>query len=560
MILIQERTSKHVPGLTSFFIKSDYNQTLLDTVRKIEQANFDTKTKEWEISLLDLAKFLDGIAGIDTITVETLPHDPTTTIKYSQDSDSTFKLFKHQEEAVEFGLNHSKFLLLDAPGLGKTASIIKLAEEYYKQGKVKHCLIICGVNSLKSNWLLEIQKCSSLSATVLGSRLNKKGRLVFDGTQKRIEHLKRKIDEFFVITNIETLRNKDATKLITKSKVNTFDMVVLDECHVIKNPDSIQSAQLLKIKAPYQVGASGTLITNTILDCYMPLKWIGAERSSFSTFKYFYYIFGGDFNHDFIGYKNTDLLKYQLEQVSLRRKKDLLDLPPKNVITEYLDMETSQLHFYDNIVQGIVDEVDKVELNTTSALALTTRLRQATSCPSILTTEKIPSVKIERCIDLTDQILTDPTEKVLIFTEYKETANTLYKALEKYKPLLCTGDVKPETIDTNKDLFQTNDEYRVMIATMAKMGTGHTLNRARYAIFVEQAWTDAIQTQCQDRIHRIGTTQPVFIYHLVTKDTFDERVISLLNDKKAIGDYIIDDEVSQTTLASLRKYIEDFKK
>ena len=70
MILIQERIAKHVPGLTSLFIKSDYNQTLLDTVRKIEQANYDKKTQEWEISLLDLAFLLNNIAGIDDITLE----------------------------------------------------------------------------------------------------------------------------------------------------------------------------------------------------------------------------------------------------------------------------------------------------------------------------------------------------------------------------------------------------------------------------------------------------------------------------------------------------------
>ena len=559
MILIQERIAKHVPGLTSLFIKSDYNQTLLDTVRKIEQANYDKKTQEWEISLLDLAFLLNSIAGINDIQVELLANDNKTYIEYKQPKDSEIQLFKHQEEAVEFGKNHKKWLLLDAPGLGKTLALIRLAEELHKEGKIEHCLVICGVNSLKSNWLLEIKKFSKLSATVLGSRINKKGKLVFDGIQKRLEHLKKEIEEFFVITNIETLRNKDITKFIMKGK-NKFGMIILDECHVIKTPDSIQSTQLLKVKAPYQVGASGTLITNTILDCYMPLKWIEAEHSGFSTFKYYYYVFGGEFNHEFKGYKNTDLLKYQLEQVSLRRKKDLLNLPPKNIITEYLDMEPSQERFYNNIVQGIVDEVDKVALNPANVLALTTRLRQATSCPSILTTERIPSVKIDRCLDLTEQILTDPDEKVLIFTEYKETANTVCKALEKYKAVLCTGDIKPEVIDHNKDLFQNSDDVRVMVATRAKMGTGHTLNRAHYVIFIDQAWTAADCEQAQDRIHRIGTKSPIFVYNLITKDTFDERVISLLNDKKAIGDYIIDDEVTQAALNSLRKYIEDFKR
>ena len=75
---------------------------------------------------------------------------------------------------------------------------------------------------------------------------------------------------------------------------------------------------------------------NDPLDCYVPLKWIDAERSSLSNFKYYYLEYGGTFGNMLIGFKNTELLKYQLEQVSLRRTKDLLDLPPKNIIDEYV--------------------------------------------------------------------------------------------------------------------------------------------------------------------------------------------------------------------------------
>ena len=108
-------------------------------------------------------------------------------------------------------------------------------------------------------------------------------------------------------------------------------------------------------------------------------------------------------------------LKYQLEQVALRRKKDLLDLPPKTIITEYVEMEPQQQQFYENIKKGIVDQVDKVKMSTANLLAMVTRLRQATSCPQVLTTETIPSAKVDRCVDLVEQILTDPDEKVVIF-------------------------------------------------------------------------------------------------------------------------------------------------
>ena len=99
------------------------------------------------------------------------------------------------------------------------------------------------------------------------------------------------------------------------------------------------------------------------------------------------------------------ILKNELDSCSLRRTKDLLDLPEKNIIEEYVDMKDDQLLFYRNIVDGIRDQVDKVNLNTTNLLSLVIRLRQATACPSILTSENISSAKIDRAIDLVDEII-----------------------------------------------------------------------------------------------------------------------------------------------------------
>ena len=196
-------------------------------------------------------------------------------------------------------------------------------------------------------------------------------------------------------------------------------------------------------------------------------------------------------------------------------------------------------------------------MSTANLLAMVTRLRQATSCPQVLTTENIRSAKVDRCVDLVEQILTDPEEKVVVFCAFKDSANAVCQALSEYKPLLCTGDVDESTINRSIDVFQNSDDYRVLVATMAKMGTGVTLNRAHYAIFVEQAWTDGVQLQCEDRIHRIGTNQKVFIYRLVTLDTIDERVIELLQDKKALSDYVVDDDIPVENIASLQKYIQE---
>ena len=91
------------------------------------------------------------------------------------------------------------------------------------------------------------------------------------------------------------------------------------------------------------------------------------------------------------------------------------------------------------------------------------------------------------------------------------------------------------------------------------MGTGITLNRARYAIFLSTPWTAGVNLQWQDRIHRIGTKDPVFIYNLWTLGTIDERVKDLLDRKGALSDYVIDDNVSPEALNILRQYIEELR-
>jgi SNF2 family DNA or RNA helicase len=78
-------------------------------------------------------------------------------------------------------------------------------------------------------------------------------------------------------------------------------------------------------------------------------------------------------------------------------------------------------------------------------------------------------------------------------------------------------------------------------------------------IFIDTPWTAAVFNQACDRIYRIGTKNKVFIYNLITKDTIDERVLEIINDKKAIADYIIDNEISKSTIDNLRKYILELK-
>ena len=115
-------------------------------------------------------------------------------------------------------------------GLGKSASIIHIAEELKKANKIKHCLIICGVATLRGNWKKEIKLHSNETFRVIGEKINSKGTIIYKSIKERIEEILKPVDEFFLIVNVETLRSDDFINAI-KNSANKIDMIVVDEVH-----------------------------------------------------------------------------------------------------------------------------------------------------------------------------------------------------------------------------------------------------------------------------------------------------------------------------------------
>lgn len=557
MIEIFEDKSKKLCGNYSLFIKFDFNRDVIDVLKQCNSCVFDKKTCYWEMPETSLAFLLDNLCLIDDIklTLKNVKNEET-----HNDIDMTFKTtpLGYQYDGIRYGLNHDKWLLLDDAGLGKTLQTLYIAEELHHQGKIEHCLIICGINTLKSNWAREIQKHSNLSYVILGEKVSKSGKVSYATISERAEQLENKIDEFFIITNVETVRDDRIVKAFKKSK-NNIDMIIFDELHKAKNPSSQQGHNLLKMTAKYMIGCTGTLLMNNPLDAYLPLKWIGQENASFTNFKYFYCNFSKTgFGYEITGYKNLDVLKNQISRCSLRRtKKEVLTfLPPKTIIEEYVDMDDANRRFYDDIKAGVKEEADKIELTTNSVLALSTRLRQATSCPTILTSQSIVSTKLVRASQLIDEI-TAQGDKVVVFSTFKQPLYELENMCKKHKPLVITGDTKSTDVDKSIVMFQNDGEHQVILCTTQKLGTGVTLTKANYAIFIDTPYTYAEFSQACDRIYRVGTTKNVFIYNLICNDTIDERVKQLVDTKEAIADFVVDDKLTPKGAESLRQYIED---
>ena len=542
MIRITESTSKKSVGQTSLFVSFEYDPKYVEIIKMSGDAIWHKDLKVWELPLNKLSFLIDNFTLLDDINVEFLSES---------DNDEQLDLsveyktepFDYQLEDIKWLINNPNSLNLNMPGLGKTLELIYTAEELKAQKGVEHCLIICGINTLKTNWKKEIQLHSNLDCVIIGERINSKGNITYASVKERAEELYKPIKEFFVIINIESIRDQLVINAILNSK-NKFDIIILDEIHKAKSPTSDQGKNLLKLVkvGKYHYGLTGTVIVNSPIDSYVPLKFIGKEKSNYSNFKNFYCIIDHVFGHQqIVGYKNMDLLKSEIDKYSIRRDKSILNLPPKIIVPEYIELTPMQLKFYNDLQKGIVEEADRVNIKTSSLLGLVTRLRQASTCPSVLSTASLGNSKIDRACELVNEIVSN-NEKVIIFSTFKEPLYQLKELLSDFNPLICTGDQTDIQINESIDKFQNDNTSMVILCTTSKMGTGLTLHRAAYEIFLDSSWTARLEEQAEDRAYRIGQGKTLIVYKLIARGTIDERIQNILKRKRGISDYLVDDQ------------------
>lgn len=552
MIYITEISpAKKISGLSSIAVTFDFNQYIVDALKTIPTFYYHKKTNMWEFPICYLSRLLDSLTFLDEIQLKLLDIPESGEFRFgrqfnleplSEIEKVSFKMtpFEHQLEAINYGLAHEKWLLLDSMGLGKTNSIIWLAETLKRRGIIDHCFIICGVNSLKQNWKKEIEKFSTESAIILGEYTTRTGKIRYRSMDKRAQQLKDPIEEFFVITNLESLRDDRIIEAFNKTH-NKFGMIAFDEAHKAATKTSQQGTNLLKLNAPFKIAATGTLITNNPLSAYVPLSWTENDQSILTTYKSQYCNLGGFKNSQVIGFKNLEVLQEEISACSLRRTLDQVrsDMPPKTVTLEVLEPEDDQRKFYEAIKEGVKEEADKIDLKTSSLLALTTRLRQATACPSLLTTQKVSNCKIDRCVELIQE-LTSQGEKVVVLSVFKETLNELATKLSEFRYSINTGDVPDTIVSQNVSRFQDDPNEQVFVGTWGKVGTGWTLNAASYLICLDTPYTAAMFDQGCDRIWRVNNTRPAFITVLLCEDTIDERVQQIIETKKELGEFLVD--------------------
>lgn len=547
MIKLKFDFSQKLKYKQSLYIKGGYNSNILDVIHSFQTRYYHRNSKLWECKIDYFPIILDKLKFEDIQICGEVPKKFEKYLKMldiydEQDADylSRTKPFEHQIESFNYALTHNKFLLGDEQGLGKTKQALDIAVA--RKHKMRHCLIVCGVNNLKWNWYKEVEIHTNEKAHILGSRVNRKGKTVIGSSAERLADLKQIHDEYFLITNIETLRDKSIQSQIKKMcSDGIIGMTIIDEIHKCKNSQSKQGKAIHCCCSYYRLALTGTPLMNNPIDLYNVLKWLEVENHSLTYFKNLYCEMGGFGGYEIIGYKNLDQLENSLNKNMLRRRKEeVLDLPPKIYTDELLDLDSSQDKLYRDVTNQIIEDIDRIML-LPNPLTELIRLRQVTSNPNILTSKNITNVKYDRIVD----ILESTTDKVIIFSNWTKVINPLYIKLSSlgYNPALVTGESKDPILEMNK--FQSDNTCKVILGTTPALGTGYTLTAANTVIFIDEPWSKAIKDQAEDRCHRIGTKGTVNIITLICKDTIDERIHQIIKDKGELSDRIVDGKAVQ---------------
>jgi len=305
-----------------------------------------------------------------------------------------------------------------------------------------------------------------------------------------------------------------------------------------KNTFSQQGQGILKLQPTYRIGMTGTPLMNTPLDFYQIFKWLGYQPYGYRSFRNHFCEFGGYEGREIVGYKNLQDITKLLDTIMLRRTKDeVLDLPEKVYINEYVELGIEQSKAYADAYNLASSEFEKD--SNYNPLVEIIRMRQVTGGCGPFANSFPTNPKLDRIEELVKEAI-NQNDKVVIFSQWVEMIKLVEERLKGYGVVTITGDTPDSERQGIVNKFQNDDSVKVFIGSMKAVGAGLTLTAGSTVIFTDEPWTDAQKEQCLDRCHRIGTTKTVTVHTIMAHDTIDERVHEIVAHKAGLAAKLVD--------------------
>lgn len=443
-----------------------------------------------------------------------------------------------QRASVLYASTRKNVLFGDAPGLGKTVQAILLAN---LKGYTR-VLVICPA-TVRLHWQKFIREWSTIPRVLAYPVLKSS-----DGVHPKAH---------YVITSYEVARDGLWPVLMGYD----WDLLIIDEAHYLKTPDSLRTRALfgggakqyanggLADRAGQIAALTGTPLPNRPREGYTiarALAWDAIDWATFATFK-------SRFNpgatetsiepsgkikrYSWEGVGRLPELNARLRTSFMvrRLKEDVLkDLPAKEYELTYVETTGAILRALR--AERLLD-IDPEELANNSfsfdggEVATVRRMMGEAMAPGA----------IEHC----RTVLDGSDEKLVIFSYHQNVMDVIKQGLHNYGVLTIDSRV-PMTRRTGGqhsmvELFRNNPDYRVIIIQIGTaVGIDGLQDVASQCVFAEPDWVPGNNEQCLDRLHRMGQAGSVLAQFLVAKDSLAEYILSRAIDKAHVTHQVLD--------------------
>ncbi len=129
-------------------------------------------------------------------------------------------------------------------------------------------------------------------------------------------------------------------------------------------------------------------------------------------------------------------------------------------------------------------------------------------------------------------------ERLVVFAHHREIQAAVIERFPESARIV--GDDSMDEREANVRRFQGDDGPELCVCSLGVASHGFTLTAAANVAFLELDWTPAKHDQAEDRVHRIGQAESVTAWYLLANETIDERIATLLAEKRDVVDSVTD--------------------
>ncbi|MBN2693022.1 DEAD/DEAH box helicase [bacterium] len=508
ILVITSKLKKNIDSMRELLIEKDNSLIipphLAENIDKmVSESSKIESTKEWRENV----KKLKNIEQMNIII-------PTKIEKKLRDYQKKGVHWITKMSSLGFGL-----CLADDMGLGKTVQAI------YSVLINPEKTVVITPASVLYNWREEIIK--------FAPQLNP---IIYEGDE-RSESLSDLSENSIVIVSYDTFQRD--SEFFYKI---FWGWIILDEAQMIKNSETKRAKSIIKLQGERKLILSGTPIENHLGELWSLFNFLnplllGSQKEFLNSFVK--PIIDGD---ELV----KKILKNMLSPFILRRlKRDVLkELPEKTEKTYFIDFNAKERAFYEaSRLKALEDLKNSDGANQrVKILAHLTKLRQITCDPSIVNREFSElSTKSENALNIIENII-ENGHKVLVFSQFTSYLDKIKRVLNKARIefLYIDGSISSKKRLELVDQFQ-NGITPVFLISLRAGGVGLNLTAANYVIHLDPWWNPAVENQATDRTHRIGQNKNVTVYKMIIRNSIEEKILKLHDEKKWLSSSILDD-------------------